>query len=387
MPTIVIAPNAFKGSLSSTQAATRIAAGLRRAGIHAHFHLIPLADGGDGTLESFLAGGGRRVKVDTVDPLGRPCTADYGLLDGDRTAVIEMALASGLALLKPAEVTPENALRASTEGTGILLQSALDSGARRIIVGGGGSATSDGGMGCLRALGVQFWDREGSPIPPGGDGLNQLAHLDLSGVDARWRGVEIVVASDVTNPALGEQGAVRIFSPQKGADPNAVAQLEAGLNRYFLILHQQLGVDVGSIPGGGAAGAFAAGLMAFLGASIRSGVDLILDQHHFEDHLKDSILVITGEGRIDGQTLEGKGPIGLARRAALQGVQTVALVGGLGIDDQRLHEAGIRVVIPVVDRPMSLQAALDQADELIERAALRLGYCLLLGQSFPPGAI
>ncbi len=382
---ILIAPNSFKGSLSAEDAARHISAGLRRALPAAELQTIPLADGGDGTLAAFLHTGGQRLRVATVDALGRPLDADYGLLVDGAAAVIEMALASGLALLARDEVTPQSALRASTYGTGLLLRAALAGGARRIIVGLGGSATSDGGAGCVQALGVRLLDGDGRELPPGGGALERLATIDTSGLDLRWRETEVIIASDVENPALGAQGAARVFAPQKGAGAAEVEQLERGLAHWFRCIHEQLGADVRDVVGGGAAGAFAAGLMAFLGAQVRSGVDLILDYHDFEQHLKDAALVITGEGQIDTQTLGGKGPIGLARRAAAAGVPTVALVGGLRADDGLLHAAGIAAALPLVTAPMPLEQALAQAGDLLERAAQRLGYCLLLGARLAGG--
>lgn len=376
---ILVAPNSFKGSISSIDAARAITSGIRRSGLGAECDLLPLADGGDGTLDAFLAGGGQRVVVNTMDALGRPIQAAYGLLDEGRTAVIEMALASGLARLARAEIGAESALAASTYGTGMLMRAALDAGVGRMIVGMGGSATTDGGAGCLQALGARLTDAGGQELPPGGGALPVLHRIDLSGLDARWQAVEVIVASDVSSPALGEQGAAQVFAPQKGAGAAEVAQLEAGLARYLDVLEAERLARVRDIPGGGAAGAFAAGLIGCLGATIRSGVDLILDHHRFEERLRGASLVITGEGQLDDQSLMGKGPVGLARRAQAAGVPTVAIVGGLNTDDARLHQAGIVAVMPLVTRPMSLDEAMQDAAMLMEGAALRLGYWLAVG--------
>jgi glycerate kinase len=264
-------------------------------------------------------------------------------------------------------------LRASTYGTGTLLQAALDAGAKRIIVGMGGSATVDGGAGCLQALGVRLL---GVDAPVGGGGLHKIHTIDVSGLDPRWRETEVIIASDVDNPTLGEQGAAAIFGPQKGASPDDVCVLEDNLRHFFTLVRDQLGVDVLDAKGGGAAGALSAGLMAFLGGRIQSGIDLLLEYNHFRDHLRDADLVITGEGQMDEQTVHGKGPIGVARLAREHGVPTIAIVGGLNADDALLHDAGIQAVLPIVTKPMSLDEAIEQAEELVERAALRLGYLL-----------
>ncbi len=370
---ILIASGAFKHSLSASEATDAIARGLRRSGLDADLHLLPIADGGNSTLDAFLTGGGERRSMSVRDPLGRPVEADYALLDGGQTAVVEMALASGLELLTDDERDP---LRATTYGTGQLLQAALDDGAERFIVGMGGSATVDGGAGCLQALGVRLLDADGNQIPPGGGGLAQLTTIDTSALDRRWREAAVVIASDVDNPTLGEQGAAAVFGPQKGASPEDVRVLEHNLRHFFTLVHEQVGVDVRTVRGGGAAGAFCAGLIAFLGARMELGIDLIIEHSRFAEHLRAADLVITGEGQMDEQTVHGKGPIGVARLACESGVPTVALVGGLNAADTLLHEAGIQAVLPIVTGPMSLAEALERADELVERTALRLGYIL-----------
>ncbi len=372
---IIIAPGAFKGSLSPQAAAEAIERGLRRSQLEAELIRLPLADGGDGTLDAFLANGGLRVRVPVVDPLQRPMVAEFGLLPDGETAIIEMARASGLALLRPGELNP---LVATTYGTGQLMQAALERGVRRMIVGLGGSATVDGGAGALMALGVGLRDAYGEPIPLGGAGLSSLASIDRGGLDLRWQTVELIIASDVTNPAVGDEGAAEVFGPQKGAGPHEVRLLEAALRHSFGRVRDQLGVDVLTTPGGGAAGAFAAGLMAFLGGRIESGVDLLLDFNGFDDHLQTANVLVTGEGRMDGQTIYGKGPIGAARRAKAAGLATIALVGGLAVEDSVLREAGMDVVLPIVPRPMGLDEAMREAASLVEQTALRLGWMLRL---------
>ncbi|MCY3832313.1 MAG: glycerate kinase [Chloroflexi bacterium] len=370
---ILVASGAFKQSLTAAQACAAIARGLRESGLGAAVEQLPIADGGNGTLDAFLATGGERVSVPAMDPLMRPIDAEYGLIDAGRTAVIEMALASGLELLAPSELNP---LKATTYGTGQLMADALARGVERIIIGLGGSATVDGGMGCLSALGLRLLDADGCEISPGGGGLASLAMIDASDLDDGWRDVEIVIASDVENPTLGERGAARVFGPQKGADAAMVGELERNLRHCFTVVHEQLGLDLRAVKGGGAAGAFAAGLMAFLNCRIEPGIDLVLAHNRFRDRLASCALAVTGEGQIDEQTLEGKGPLGLSKLASEYGVPTIALVGGLNIDDRALHEAGVQAAFSIVDKPMPLTEALANADELLRRAALRLGYVL-----------
>jgi len=372
---ILIAPGAFKHSLSAMQVAQAVQAGFQQSGLSASYHLFPIADGGNGTLDAFLASGGDRKTITVHDPLMRPIQADYGLIDNGKTAIIEMATASGIELLTDDELNP---LVATTYGTGELMRDALEQGATQFIIGMGGSATVDGGIGCLQALGLKLLDADGDDIPYGGGGLADIHTVDASGIDPRWQDVEIVIASDVENPTLGKKGAARVFGPQKGADPAIVEILEQNLTHCFTTIYKQTGKDVRHIEGGGAAGAFSAGLMAFLSCHIVSGIDLVLEHNHFVDQLADADLVITGEGQMDSQTIDGKGPIGVARLAKEYGVPTIALVGGLNVDDEILHEAGIQAVFPVVDKPMELATALSRADDLVRRTALRLGYTLQL---------
>lgn len=372
---IIIATGAFKQSLSASDAARAIERGLKRSGLDAVMHLLPVADGGNGTLDAFLVNGGQRIERDVCDPLMRPVKAAFGLAND--TAVIEMALASGLELLKKEELDP---LKATTFGTGELMRAALDAGAKRIIVGMGGSATVDGGAGCLQALGVKLLDREGNVLPDGigGGGLHKVKQIDLGGLDPRWKTVEVIVATDVDNPILGEKGAAAVFAPQKGASRAQVILLESCLRHFFTIFTTITEHDVRPTPGSGAAGALAGGLMVALGGQRESGIDLILDHHRFDTLLDGADLIITSEGRMDEQTIHGKGPVGVAKRAAACGVKTVALVGGLTADDALLHEAGLWAVLPIVTAPMELDEAIRRADELVERAAVRLGYLLQL---------
>lgn len=370
---ILIAPGAFKNSLSANQAADSIARGLKQALPDANLTLLPIADGGNGTLDAWLAQGGTRHTVTVHDPLMRPIEADYGILPDGKTAVIEMALASGLELLADSELNP---MKTTTYGTGELLQQALENGARRFIVGMGGSATVDGASGALRALGIKLLDASDAEIPHGGGRLSQITTIDASALDPRWQDCEIIIASDVENPLLGDTGAAAIFGPQKGATKPQIPILENNLRHFAEIMAQQHGRDITGVIGGGAAGGLSAGLMAFLGGRIESGIDLLLTHNNFVKRLKNTDLVITGEGQMDEQTISGKGPIGVARLAKKHGVPTIALVGGLNVHDKILHENSIQAAFSIVDKPMLLSDALANASELLERAALRIGYIL-----------
>jgi glycerate kinase len=304
----------------------------------------------------------------------RPIRAPIALFD-DGTAVIEMALASGLAIIAPDE---RDALHATSYGTGLLMRAALDAGVRRVIVGLGGSATTDGGAGALAALGVRFLDASGRDMGYGGGRLGVLARIDPRALDPRWKTTEVIYATDVENFALGEQGAAHVFAPQKGASPEQVETLEANLSHYFAQIAGQIHTDVRNLPGGGAAGAMAAGLLAFLGGRIASGVDLILEHHRIDERLRHADLVITGEGKLDSQTMGGKAPLGIARRASAAGVRTVALVGAFEGDATAAHAGGFWSVLPSTPRPMPVEAAMADAPRLLEDAALRLGYLLQL---------
>lgn len=360
---ILIAPGAFKHSLSAQQAAQCIRAGLERSGLDASLELLPIADGGNSFLDSFCARGARRIEVQVQDALGSPRVAAYGMLD-EGTAVIEMAQASGL------EGLPRLApLTASTFGTGELLQAAWQQGARRFLIGLGGSATTDGGAGCLRALGVRFCDAGGETVTA----LERVQAVDASAL-AAWSEADILLACDVQNPVVGPRGAAMVFAPQKGASLGEARQLDEALRHFFGVV----GPQVLELPGGGAAGGLAAGLVALLGARIVSGIELVLDEIGFDHLLAGADLVITGEGQLDEQTLGGKGPHGVALRAARAGVPTVALVGSLQADETELRQAGFAAVVPLCTGPMSRTEALERAESLLEKAALRLGYLLQL---------
>ncbi|MEL6527867.1 MAG: glycerate kinase, partial [Chloroflexota bacterium] len=309
---ILIAPGAFKHSLTATQAAHIIQRGIQAGLPSATTALLPIADGGNGTLDAWLANGGMRYTVPVHDPLMRRIEAEYGILPDGKTAIIEMALASGIELLANDEHNP---LVATTFGTGELMRHALEKGARRFIIGMGGSATVDGGSGAMHALGIKLLDANNNEIPHGGGNLTPLATIDTSDLDPRWQDCEIIIASDVDNPLLGEQGAAAVFGPQKGASPDDVQTLERNLAHFAQVIADQHNRDIREVAGTGAAGGLSAGLLAFLGGRIQSGIDLLLDHADFDVLLAETDLIITGEGQMDGQTIHGKGPIGIAQRA------------------------------------------------------------------------
>ena len=375
---ILVAPNAFKEALTALEAADCIVRGLRRSGLDCVIDSMPIADGGDDTMDVLVAQGGEIREVTVDDPLGRPVRAAWGLLVDGQTAIVEMARASGLRLLREDERDP---LRASTYGTGQLIAAAVEAGARRIIVGVGGSATVDGGSGCVSALGVRLLGAAGREVPRGGGALGEVRRIDTRGLLAPLRtgAVKVLVACDVDNPTLGPHGAAAVFGPQKGATPAQVELLEANLRHFFTLVAEQEGVDVRELPGGGAAGALSAGLAAFLGAELRSGIDLVLEALDFQRRLDDVDLVITGEGRMDRQTLSGKGPLGLAVAARDRGIPTVALVGGIGDGEDELMAAGLAAIVPIAPGPLTLELSMINAARLLERAAVRVGKLLQVG--------
>lgn len=365
---IIAAPNAYKGSLTAVDAARAIASGVQHVFPDADVIQLPIADGGDGTLETLVAAtAGKFVPVRVKGPLGDPIDSRFGLLP-DGTAVIEMAEASGLRLLARDQLNP---MQTTTFGTGQLIQAALDHGAKRIIIGVGGSATVDGGIGMAQALGATLLDAAGQHITYGGDGLSQLQQIDVTTLDPRIATTEFIIASDVTNPLTGPQGAAAVFGPQKGATPPMVTDLDAALGQYAQIIQRDLGKSVADLPGSGAAGGLAAGLVAFLDAKLHSGADAVLDALHADDYLQDADLVITGEGMIDAQTVFGKAPIGVARRARHYDVPVIAIAGHIAPDAEAVYEHGIDALVPLVDGPMTLDAAMTQAASLLEKATAR----------------
>ncbi len=379
---LLIAPQEFKGSLSARQAAAAIAEGIRRALPEAEVDLLPMADGGPGTVEALVAArGGRCLQASVTDPLGRPIEAVWGLLEDAASAVIEMAAASGLVLLRAEERDPRIA---STFGTGQFIRAALDSGCHRIIVGVGGSATNDGGAGMAQALGARLLDERGDELPRGGAALARLDRIDVSGLDSRLAGCRVQVAVDVTNPLCGPTGASMVYGPQKGATPEMARELDAALARYARVIERDLGVAVAELPGAGAAGGLGAGLVAFLGAEVGPGVDLIAEAAGLADRLAGADLVLTGEGRLDAQTGYGKTVAGVARMAKERGLPVIALAGEVTADATSLREQGIDAALSITPGPMTLAEAEARAAELLAAASERVGRLLALAPDMRP---
>ncbi|MFC0334568.1 glycerate kinase [Paenibacillus sepulcri] len=373
---VVIAPDSFKGSLSSAEVAEAMGEGVKRAAPHAEIVSIPVADGGEGTIDALLASiEGERYNVTVTGPLGKPVDAAYALL-ANGIAVIEMAAASGLPLITSDE---RDSLGATTYGTGELVRHALDQGSRKMMITLGGSATTDGGMGMGQALGFRFLDDEGRELGFGGGELERLAAIDASAADPRLAETEVTVCCDVTNPLYGKQGAAFIFAPQKGADEAAVLRLDRGLRRYAAVLHSSLGVQVDSLPGAGAAGGMGAGSAALLRAALRPGFTLIAGITRLEDVIAGAALVLTGEGRTDGQTAGGKAPAGVAGLARKHGVPAVCISGGLGPGVDALYAQGVTALMSIVDGPMGLDDAITGARPLLARAAENAARIFLAG--------
>ena len=373
---IVVAPNAFKGSLSALAAAKAIGDGIRLADPDVDLTLVPIADGGDGTVDALVAGADGQHRVLRVrGPLTDPVDADYGVIDGGKTAVIEMAKAAGLALLPQDKRDPRVT---TTYGVGELLQHAYDGGARHFIVGIGGSATNDGGAGMAQALGYHLLDAQGHELPPGGLALQNLARIHVGGMHANWTDAQVDVACDVTNPLTGPSGASAVYGPQKGATPEVVAELDAALKHFAQIIRRDLGVDVEPLPGAGAAGGLGAGLVAFTGARLRPGAEMVMEALKLDDRIKGADLVITGEGRLDSQTARfGKGPAAVARHARKAGIPVVGLAGGIADEAElRLLFDGLEATVV---EPCTLEDAIAQAEPLLLRAANRVMRLLLAG--------
>src|SRR6266550_5465728 len=373
---IVIAPNAFKGSLSALQAAEAIRDGVLAVAADADLLLVPIADGGDGTVDALVAAtSGERRTLRVRGPLMEPVHADYGLIDNGKTAVIEMAKAAGLGLVPPQRRDPRVT---TTYGVGELLQHAYDAGARLFIVGIGGSATNDGGAGMAQALGYHLLDDRGHELPPGGLALQRLARIDVGGVHANWKDAEVDVACDVTNPLTGPSGASAVYGPQKGATPEMVAELDSALRHFAEIVRRDLGMDIEALPGAGAAGGLGAGLVAFTGARLRPGAEMVMEAIRLDERLGGAGLVITGEGRIDSQTARfGKGPAAIARHARQAGIPVVAI--GCSIADEtelRLLFDGLEATVL---EPCSLDEAIAQARPLLVAASTRVMRLLLAG--------
>ena len=377
---IVIAPDSFKESLSALEAAREIEAGLREIFPHAEYVKVPVADGGEGTVEAMIAATqGRRVSLNATGPLGAPVTSFYGLTGGAAPiAVIEMAAASGLELVAPHQRDP---LVTTSRGTGDLIRAALDAGARHFILGVGGSATNDGGAGMLQALGAGLLDADGAQIAAGGAALAGLARIDLSGFDPRIVDSVFEVACDVSNPLVGPRGASAVFGPQKGATPDVVAQLDANLRHYASIIARDTGQVVAEIPGAGAGGGIAAAMLVFLKGRLRPGSEIVADAVGLDAALQDADLVFTGEGRIDSQTVNGKTPVGVARVARRHGKPVIAIGGCLAPDAAAVHAHGIDATFSTVRKAGTAAEAMADAAFNLRSVARNVGATLKLGMA------
>ena len=363
---VVIAPQSFKGSISALDAAKAMEEGVLRIVSDAETVLVPVADGGDGTLETLVeATGGDIRSVTVTGPIGKAVTAEWGALGDGQTAVIEMARTSGLALLSLTEREP---LRATTYGLGEVIREAFDAGFRSFIVGIGGSATNDGGAGMAQALGVRLLDETGENLPLGGAALADLRRIDISGLDKRAIGARFSVACDVSNPLTGPEGASAVYGPQKGATPDLVEQLDAALKNFARVVERDIGTSIDTVPGSGAAGGLGGGMMAFLEGSLRAGIDIVLDHVGLDEKLEGADLVITGEGQLDFQTVYNKAPVGVAWRAKQRNIPVIAICGSLGKGFEDVHAEGIDAVASIICAPMTLDEASVRSGELIADA-------------------
>lgn len=364
---IVIAPDSFKESLSALEAAQAFATGWHRVRPGDELDCVPMADGGEGTAEALIAAtGGHWEHMTVCGPLGDPVDAAYGVLGDGQTAVIEMASASGLMLVKPERRNPGVA---TTRGTGELIRHALDQGYTRLVVAIGGSATNDAGAGMAQALGYRLLDAQGEDLPPGGLALARLARIDASGKHPALETCSVRVACDVDNPLCGPRGASRVYGPQKGATPEMVDALDAALAHFAERTARDLGVAVADLPGSGAAGGMGGGLVAFTGGVLESGVALAADACGLAGRIAGADLVVTGEGRVDAQTAHGKTPMGVAQRAQAAGVPAIVVAGSIGAGHEALYAHGVRAVVPMLSGPCTLPEALAQARENMERTA------------------
>lgn len=375
---IVIAPDSFKESLSAMQVAEAIEQGFSEIFPQAEYIKLPMADGGEGTVESMVAAtGGERVHVNVTGPLGQPVNGFFGWMGDGETAVIEMAAASGLHLVAPEQRNP---LITTSFGTGELILAALNHGARKIILGIGGSATNDGGAGMMQALGAHFHDVDGKELHVGGAALAQLASVDLSQLDARLAQTDILVACDVDNPLCGAKGASAVFGPQKGATPERVKQLDAALQHYGEKIEQATGKSVLNVAGAGAAGGMGAALFGLLNARLQPGIEIVTEALKLADAVQGADLVITGEGRIDSQTIHGKTPVGVARVAKRYNIPVIAIAGGMTPDYSVVHQHGLDAVFSVLNRIQTLPEALEGARENVRVTARNVAAVWKMGR-------
>lgn len=381
---IVIAPDSFKGSIESKEAAHIISQAIQDFDASIEVVEIPMADGGEGTVQAMLhILGGEEIICEAEDPLGRKINAGYGWLPIEKTAIIETASASGLPLLTKEELDPE---MASSFGTGQLFKDALDRGAEKIIIGLGGSATVDGGVGLFQALGLRVVDAEGTTIERVGGKLDLIHNIDISCLDARLQQVKVTVASDVTSPLLGPDGAVYVFGPQKGVKASELKLFEAGMASFAEVMKGATIKDCSQKPGSGAAGGIGFILQSLVDVEFKSGLDLVLEMSDFHKHLTDTDLVITGEGKIDGQSLLGKVPVGLSRIAKEKGIPVVAIAGGIGENTDMLKQEGIAAILSIVDGPMTIEEAMLSGKSLLYKATKRMMQLIRIGENLQRGS-
>ena len=388
---IVIAPDSFKGCLSASNVALAMSRGVQRVYPESVIDLIPMADGGEGTVAAILSSvGGETIEIDVADPLGRSIRAAYGLLDNGETAIIEMAAASGLTLLGDEERNPR---LTSTRGTGELIRDALDRGVKKILLGLGGSATNDGGAGLAAALGVKLLDAQGQELPPGGAALADLVKIDMSGLDPRLAKVRIEVACDVQNPLCGSEGASAVYGPQKGAKPEDIQVMDAALQNFGEHLSQLVGTNLLNLVGGGAAGGLGVGTVGFLGARLRPGSMMVLEAAKADEKIQQADLVLTGEGKTDFQTAYGKVPVGVAALARKYEVPVLVISGSVEGSPDLLADVGVASCFSVAEGPATIEEAYEKAVEQVERAVWRiltvwkLGEASAAKQRAPVGAI
>ena len=363
---IIIAPQAFKGSISALKVAEAMSEGALKIFPKAKIVICPVADGGDGTLETLVdISNGEINKCSVHNPMGKIIDAEWGAMGDGKTAVIEMARSSGLALLDPKKLNP---LKASTYGLGELIQDALNKGFKKFIIGIGGSATNDAGAGMAQALGVKLLDRKGVEIAPGGINLMNLTTIDMSGIDERILDSDFQIACDVTNPLTGPEGASEVYGPQKGATRKMIDDLDASLQNFNEIVIKTFNKDLSKVPGAGAAGGLGAGMITFTDATLRTGIDIVLDAVELNEKIAKADLVITGEGAMDFQTIYDKAPIGVAKIAKRHGIPTIGISGMLGKNYQLVHEHGIDAAMSIVTGPMTLPEASEKSYELISNS-------------------
>jgi glycerate kinase len=369
---IVAASDKYKGSLSALKVCRIIERTIK--GINPDIEIIisPMADGGDGTVETLVESlDGKLIELEVKGPLGEPVNARFGMIGND-TAVIEMASASGLVLVPKDR---QNPMETTTYGTGELILKAIDMGSKKVIVGIGGSATTDGGMGMAQALGYRLLDSGGAPVDPGGKGLAQLASIDQSGINSKLLSAKIEVASDVDNPLYGKKGAAYVYGPQKGADPEMVKVLDEGLKNYAKIVARDLKKDIADLPGAGAAGGLGAGLAAFAGGILKPGTDIVIETTGLEDKIKDADLIITGEGAMDEQTFYGKSAFGVAKLASKYNIPVITINGSVLSDRNKINEKNSSLFsgnFSIINKPMTLEEAIRDAEELLSEAVFEI---------------